>query len=82
MEISPPCATPIVSLPCNALPNVPQSTHNIVVLAAHGLGRAGVAAPDPDRRDGRALQPDLRRHVLDSHAENGQDRRACSRVRL
>lgn len=56
--------------------------HDVVVLAAHRRGLARVATPNSNNREGRAVQPNLRRHILQDDPKQGQDRRPCSGVRL
>ena len=61
---------------------IAKGTYDVVVLATHGAGRARVATGQADGGDGRALDANLGRRVLKHNAEQGQDRRARSRVSL
>ena len=49
-------------------------THDVVVLAAHGGRRAGVAASDADDGDGGAGEADEDGRVLEDDAKPGDDR--------
>ena len=55
------------------------TTHDVVVLAAHGGGGAGVAASDADDGDGGAREADEDVQVLEDDAEQAEDR---SRARV
>ena len=61
---------------------IPQSTYDVVVVAAHGLRAAARARQAADDRDWVALEAELARDVLQVEPEEGQDRRARGRVRL
>ena len=61
---------------------VPRSTHDVVVVTAHGLRAAARARQAADDRDRVALEAELARDVLEVEPEEGQDRGARSRVRL
>ena len=53
-------------------------THDVVVLAAHGGRRAGVAASDADDGDGGAGEADKDVQVLEDNTKQAEDRsRAC-----
>ena len=57
-------------------------THDVVVFAAHSVGRAAVGAADADDGDGRARQPNERVHVLDDDPERREDLRRGGVARL
>ena len=59
-----------------------NTTYDVVVLTAHRPSRATVAAANAHDRQGRAVETNLRSHVLDDDPEQGQDGRARSGVRL
>ena len=58
------------------------NTYDVVVLAAHRIGRTRVATANPNSRDGRAPETELGGHALEVHPEEGEKRRARGRVRL
>ena len=49
-----------------------RETYNVVVLAAHRLGLAGVAGGDADGRDGGAAEANLGGGVLEDDTEEGE----------
>ena len=63
MEMRPPCGCH----PCEHYSVAPPdiSTYDVVVLAAYGVGRAGVAAADTDGVDAGALKADLASDAAD-----------------
>ena len=82
MEIKPPCETNKVSSAMSCIYCRYYVTHVAVVVAAHRVSRAGVAASDADDVDRGAGQPDERVHVLNDDAEEAQDGRGSSGVSL
>ena len=59
-----------------------QRTYNVVVGAADGLGRAGVASANTDDGDGRAVQADEASDVPEDDTEQTEEQVARRRVGL
>ena len=76
------CISVSVPLPPFNVKIKESDTHDVVVLAAHRIRRTRLPAAQADSRDRRAPEPELRRHALEIHPEQGEQRRACGRVRL
>lgn len=49
------------------------NTYDIIVLAAHDIGRAGAAAANPNNIDGRAGEADKDIEALDDEVEQAED---------
>ena len=81
MEMRPPCVHEGISQ-VQASPTDSQDTYDVVVLAAHRIGRTRASTANANSRDGRAPETELGGHALEVHPEEGEQRRARGRVRL
>ena len=59
-----------------------HQTYNVVVVAAHSVGRAAVRAANPDDGDRCAVDADVDVCVLENDAEQAQDCTGCRVARL
>lgn len=73
MEATPPCGT--ISITSLAVDAWASDTHDVVILAAHGLGVAGVTGADADNADGRAVEPNKGVDILGVDTDEGKEGR-------
>ena len=81
IEMRPPCD----KKRCQSVPPTPCSqycTYDVVVLAAHRVGRTRAPTANANSRDGRAPEPELGGDALEVDPEQGEQRGARGRVGL